>query len=57
MRDNINTSIYGDVDKSYIDQNSQFRLNLQESLMSKRNAELWQLRKYPIRRDQGYKFR
>lgn len=53
IRDNTNTNIYRAVDESYIDANSQFREKLQESLMSKRNAELWQLKQYPLRRDQG----
>lgn len=53
IRDNTNTNIYRAVDESYIDANSQFREGLQQSLMSKRNAELWQLKQYPMRRDQG----
>lgn len=50
MRDSINTDIYQAADSSYIDQNTQFRTDLQQSLMSKRNQELWQLRKYPMSR-------
>ena len=50
MKDDINLSVQSAADNAYIDQNSQFRENLQQSLMSKRNQEMWQLRKYPISR-------
>lgn len=50
MRDSINLDVQSAADSAYLDQNSQFRENLQQSLMSKRNSEMWQLRKYPISR-------
>lgn len=53
MKDVIDTNIYKAADAAYIDQNSQFRVGLQQSLMSKRNAELGQLKQFPMRRDQG----
>jgi hypothetical protein len=53
MSDVINTNVYGATDQAYIDQNSQFRTDIQQRLMAKRNAEMWQLRKYPLRRDMG----
>jgi len=53
MPDVIDTNIYRASDQAYIDQNTQFRTELQQRLMSKRNQEMWQLRKYPLRRDQG----
>ena len=53
MPDDINTNIYRATDQAYIDQNSQFRTDLQQKLMSKRNQEMWQVKKYPMRRDQG----
>ena len=55
MKDNIYNNIQRCADLSYIDINNNFRSDIQESLMSKRNAELWQLRKFPLRRDQRTK--
>ena len=50
MKDYVNTDVYCAADGAYLDQNSQFRENIQQSLLSKRNQEMWQLRKYPISR-------
>ena len=50
MKDYVNLDTHCAADSAYIDQNSQFRENLQQSLMSKRNQEMWQLRKYPMSR-------
>jgi hypothetical protein len=41
------------VEDSFIDRTNAFRQNLEESLMSKRNSEMWQLKQYPLRRDMG----
>jgi hypothetical protein len=53
ISDNVYTDVRQMVDGAYLDQNSQFREALQQRLMSKRNGELAQLRRFPIRRDQA----
>lgn len=50
MKDYVNLDTHCQADSAYLDQNSQFRENLQQSLMGKRNQEMWQLRKYPMSR-------